>query len=204
MVNEDAKPFDGDVEIDSEEDIYLYDAWEDSCTQAQCERSGGRVKVRISVDPSKSVFLMAGNKEVKQRKALPSKKLQIASFRQSVCRSIDYPNFGKEKVISKLCGYRKTDKKFSGYIRYETEIDVKKVSRAVLEITDAYEGVELFVNGATCGMQIVPKYVYDITDKLQPGKNTLRIEVATTLERERKGKSRFPTGISGEVNLYLE
>ena len=101
-------------------------------------------------------------------------------------------------------GYEKTDKKFSGFIRYETEVDLGKVSRAVLEITDAYEGVELFVNGKSCGIQVVPKFIYDITDKLVQGKNVLRIEVATTLERERNGKSKCPTGITGKVNLYTE
>lgn len=204
IVNEDAQAFTGEIEIPTAQNIFAYDAWENSIAKVQYVRSGDKLKVKLSLDPSKSLFLMAGDSAEKEPFRYPKAKKTLTTFRQSVCRSIDYPKFGKEKIITELQGYEKTDKKFSGFIRYETEVDLGNVSRAVLEITDAYEGVELFVNGKSCGIQVVPKFIYDITDKLVQGKNALRIEVATTLERERKGKSKFPTGITGKVNLYTE
>ena len=75
------------------------------------------------------------------------------------------------------------------------------------------------MNGNSLGIQVVPSFIYDLTDYLVPGKNTLTIEVATTLERQmsknREAKMRelaqgvrkkemAPTGLTGEVHLYLE
>ena len=56
----------------------------------------------------------------------------------------------------------------------------------ILEITDAGEDVEVFINGKSAGIQVLPPFRFDISNLLQDGKNSLRIEVATTLERERK------------------
>ena len=92
-------------------------------------------------------------------------------------------------------------KKFSGFLRYETCFTVKAQG---LEITDAYEGVEVFVNGQSAGIQVVPPFRYDLRGLTKDGENKLVIEVATTLERERgKAKDAAPTGITGEVALYL-
>jgi hypothetical protein len=85
-----------------------------------------------------------------------------------------------------------------------------------LEISDAWEGVELFVNGVSAGVQIVPVYLYEIAALLHPGKNQLTIEVATTLERERAAgkrgllellqtrRKKDPTGSTGVVRLYTK
>ena len=73
----------------------------------------------------------------------------------------------------------------------------------VLEISDAYEGVEVFLNGESLGLQVVPVYRYDLTGHLRNGVNDLRIEVATTLERERSvdpdpyRRRPAPTALSG-------
>ena len=80
-----------------------------------------------------------------------------------------------------------------------------------LEITDAYEGVEVFVNDKSLGIQIVPVYRYDLTEALREGENHIRIEVATTLEREmanvptsfgQMAEAKSLSGITGDVRLW--
>ena len=95
--------------------------------------------------------------------------------------------------------------RFSGFICYETEITLKQFSRVSLEITDAHEGVEVFVNGNSAGIQILPMFSFDITAFCIEGVNKLRIEVATTLEREnsKKWKEAAPTRITGEVRIKV-
>ena len=104
-------------------------------------------------------------------------------------------------------------------MRYENTFQIDearfaaKDKRLLLEITDAHEGVEIFVNDQSLGIQIVPTYCFDLTDALVPGENRIRIEVATTLERENykiphrmglhKPEPKDLSGISGEVHLYL-
>ena len=73
--------------------------------------------------------------------------------------------------------------------------------------------MEVFVNGQSLGIQVLPPFWYDISGALKDGRNTLHIEVATTLERENysvpqqmglpKPEPKDPSGISGEVHLYL-
>ncbi|MDE6622202.1 MAG: hypothetical protein K2K74_17265 [Lachnospiraceae bacterium] len=44
--------------------------------------------------------------------------------------------------------------------------------------------MEVFLNGRSAGIQIVPPYQYDLTGLAVIGENRLVIEVATTLERQ--------------------
>ena len=90
------------------------------------------------------------------------------------------------------------------FIRYETSVILEKYNSVILEITDAYEGVELYVNGQSAGIQVVPTYLYDITSLCIAGHNNIIIEVATTLARENnKAKDDSYTGIAGDVNYTL-
>ena len=72
---------------------------------------------------------------------------------------------------------------FAGFLRYETEFEAGAAASAVLAIKDAYDAVEVWVNGHPAGMRICPPYRFDLGNQVKEGKNTLRIEVATTLER---------------------
>jgi hypothetical protein len=98
---------------------------------------------------------------------------------------------------------------------------MNKTKRAYLAIEDAFEGVEVFINGESVGIQIAPPFIFDISGQLKEGINKIRIEVATTLERERyfaageqddlfgrMAKDRppvlEPSGIIGNVCLLLD
>lgn len=106
-------------------------------------------------------------------------------WRRSVCRAIDYPAFGEAKLTDLPDTLAEEMPKFSGVVRYEREITLQKLPRqAQLVITDAHEGVEAFVNGKSLGIQIVPPFRFELTPYMRTGINDLRIEVATTLERE--------------------
>ena len=150
------------------------------------------------------------------------KKLQVEGEKQafdrewerSLCRSIDYPQFQNNKKITSFKNVGEEEPEFSGFIAYENQFDHNGSNKAILEITNAYEGVEVFINEESTGIQILPPYLYDISELVSVGKNTIRIEVATTLERERnkdplRGQEPKditecrPTGIVGEVNLYM-
>ena len=90
-------------------------------------------------------------------------------------------------------------------------------ARAVVR-TALYEGVEVFVNGESLGIQIVPEFTYDLTSYLHAGDNPITIEVATTLERQastfpktgfdifavKDAKSLPPSGINGRVTIYSD
>ena len=80
---------------------------------------------------------------------------------------------------------------------------LKEKAALRLEIEDAQEGVEVFLNGESAGIQIAPPFRWDLCG--WAGENRLRVEVATTLEREcypmlqgyHKLLARVPSGGSG-------
>ena len=105
-------------------------------------------------------------------------------WERSLCRSIEYPGFGKSRQVHLPDHLWEEKPEFSGFVRYEKQVEIQEPEGVVLIVTDAEEGVEVFVNGDSLGIQCVPPFVYVPGDKLRKGINTIRIEVATTLERE--------------------
>ena len=94
---------------------------------------------------------------------------------------------------------------------YDCSFTLDRDEKLLLTLEDAEEGVEVFLNGLSEGIQIVPPFEYELHGKA--GINHLRIEVATTLEREcyplatgfQKLMTPEPTcasGLTGEVTLY--
>jgi hypothetical protein len=105
---------------------------------------------------------------------------------------------------------------FSGYLRYESEFiyDTMPTGRELLNITDVYEGAEVWLNDRCLGMKICPPYQFPLGEALRAGENHIRIEVATTLDRKVKSlpqdmrslmfysKITEPTGIVGSVEIW--
>ena len=84
-----------------------------------------------------------------------------------------------------------------------------------LKVTGVTEGVEVFVNGQSLGLQIVPDYEFDLKSHVKGGWNQLTIECATTLARENPASPMVQkmtgiqhklsdTGIHGKVTVTFE
>lgn len=193
LVNEGDKPWRGTITLPDDGEYHVYDAWHDRCLAWHGEA--------LTIAPSHSLFLVKGAAEPVYTPPVFTERRVLEGFAQSVCKAADYPKFGPAKQIETPESYALTDKKFSGLIRYETRFTGHA---QMLEITDAYEGVEVFVNGQSAGIQVAPPFRYDLRGLTRDGENSLVIEVATTLERERGNtKNAAPTGITGEVALYV-
>lgn len=125
---------------------------------------------------------------------------------------------GLKELVPEMKKLALPEAAFSGLVRYESAFELLGEGKVTLEITDAYEGVEAFVNGQSAGIQIVPPFRYDLTALVKPGRNTLTIEVATTLERHCYDLTRDDprmkmrglaapscgSGITGQVTIFFE
>ena len=201
--NEGPSCYQGKLRLPGGKNVYEYDAWEDRYYQV--DSSNG--EVTLEIDPRKSrVYIVGESTEAAPKIQCKGNVTSLRKFRVSTCENKDYPNFGKAMPFEAGRSYARVAPKFSGIIRYETDIDLPDIRHAVLEISDAYEGVEVFVNGVSAGIQIVPRYIFDISQLCKPGHNQIAIEVATTLERNRANflsrSKAAPTGITGDVILY--
>ena len=103
---------------------------------------------------------------------------------------------------------------FSGYYCYKTKAVISHQTSAILEIDDAYECAEVFVNGTSVGTKVTKPYLYDITNFVSGCENEIKIEVATTLARKVRSMGvnidgmgeKTPlsaTGILGNVTVYI-
>lgn len=217
FINEGDKTYNGNIHFAHipSKSIYIYDAWNNTLEKADYENN----ILRVSIAPLKSL-IVAFDTEIAFDQAILKKKIDWDShkkmifdnfWKRSLCKSINYPNFGPEKIVSIPDSLAEEEETFSGFVRYTNTFSCISSDQIQLEITDAFEGVEVFINGTSLGIQIAPPFVYNFSNHLVTGRNQLTIEVATTLERQFAGipdifgrsfEAKSPSGINGE--LYLK
>lgn len=94
-----------------------------------------------------------------------------------------YPVFSEEKHIERLVNlHEDLYPNYAGTFRYEQTLCIEADTKAQLQLTQAYEVAEVFVDGISQGTCICPPYVYEF-DLLQ-GEHCLAIEVTNTLEKQ--------------------
>ena len=131
----------------------------------------------------------------------------------SSCRAIDYPKFTAYGTMDELIPFSRVMPDFAGVIAYEkvVEAEADGTEGAVFTAEDICDGAQIFVNGKLAGTVYAPPYSLEIGHLMQPGENTIRVEVRTTLEREQKkfGGLSFakmllpqnPTGMFGRIRI---
>ncbi|HRX58185.1 MAG TPA: hypothetical protein P5075_05370 [Eubacteriales bacterium] len=211
FVNEGATLYQGAVKLPQKGGCYAYNAWENTIEPAERSEDG----VTLILEPKKSLLLLFDEPDAVRLSSPPERtgvKMALAGWTRSLCRSVDYPCFTGRRDVMLPDRLAEEKPKFSGFARYETVFRAELGKRCLLVITDAAEGVEVFVNGASAGIQIAPEFVFNLTPLLQEGENALAVEVATTAERDAfhrtnpitrmiAGKPKTKSGITGSVYL---
>lgn len=218
FVNEGTELYQGTVQLPSAGPCYAYNAWDNWLETAHVRQEAETTWVDVEIEPLKSLLIVfdfdSSNAVTRNPVIADGEQMPLNDgWTRSICPGIAYPKFEHPKVITLPDRLAQEQPKFSGFVRYERQVQLSEPESVVLEITDAHEGVEVFVNGQSAGIQIVPPYRFDISQMAKDGQNTLRIEVATTLERQvgRRGlmgylltpKPSALSGITGNVSLWV-
>lgn len=215
FVNEGAADYEGTVTLEYTGPAYRYDAWENTIYPVELAEG----KLALHLEPLKSFLLILDEPDteaLKEPVRCAGETLELKPWTRRLCTGIDYPAFGEGQAVTLPDHLAEEKPAFSGYARYESAFTLDGPGTVTLELTDAYEGVEIFVNGESAGIQIAPPFRYDLTALVKTGENSLAIEVATTLDRQcyerNKDDVHFvmrglvqpsdPTGISGTVTVY--
>ena len=217
LVNEGTETFNGTVSLPTAGDCYLYDPWFNVCMSANVDSTANIAQIALTLEPLKSIAVVFGSCDVPFSEPVlcSGEKVNLNQWKRSTCEGIRYPAFGEAVSVTLPDNIAEQQPQFSGYARYETSIEITGCRDAVLEITDAAEGVEVFVNGKSLGIQVAPPFRYDLSNAVGDGQIQLVIEVATTLERKcypllkgyRKMVTPPPsgkTGLTGTVHLYKQ
>lgn len=215
LVNEGTEDFTGTITLHEEGPCCLYDPWDNVCRSVSADAARSTTRVKLTIEPLKTVAVVFGPCDVPFTAPITcaGKAVELTQWKRSIFQGIAYPHFGEVCSVSLPDNIARELPEFSGFARYETGIHVSGNHTSVLEITDAAEGVEVFVNGRSLGIQIAPPFRYDLTDHLTDGENQIAIEVATTLERQSyplldaigRMVAKPPTcktGLTGSVRLY--
>ena len=190
LTNEGIAPWTGQISVNTDAKFCsIYDAWNNRLVKADHEKDCNQCLLHLSILPQKSVFVLFAREPFSVKLAeypflfTPVQELQ-KSWKRTICGSKDYPHFTELEEVSLPDHVENTRPKFAGLIRYEKTIQLKETNDLYMEISDAGETVQLFINGIDAGIQINPPFIYNIEQYLHVGKNLVTIEVATTLERQ--------------------
>lgn len=216
LVNEAAERYSGKIILPKQHaPCFRYDAWMNRCESIVADDTSYGIEVLLEIEPLKSCVLVFGDCTEKlhsKYKTDHRKKIALSGWKRSTSEGVSYPIFGISEQVRLPDNLAEEQPEFSGFVRYETCFTLEADGLVSLTIEDAEEAVEVFLNGESQGIQIVPEFRYDMRGR--EGENTLVIEVATTLERQcyplldeyQKMITSVPTagsGITGTVKLEM-
>lgn len=215
--------FTGTVTVAAQGTPVLYDPMENKVYPLDYEETQQGTKLHLTVRPFELTVVVfnPGPVTLTSQPIEPSGQgISLGSWQVSLCKAKEYPAFGQAFSLEKLTNIGELYPDFSGFIRYETTFSSGGNCQTVLQLEHVYECAQVWCNGQYIGSRIAPRYLFDLTQAIQKGTNHLRIEVATTPERDALTKidlsafppgfptSRFipstldPTGLLGEVRIY--
>ncbi len=186
--------FDGEICVDGEKDFLLYDAMKNEAFALACRKENKKTYITLTLPPYQSVLLIEGTGQglpllEQQEKGANKAELVLdlsRSWQVSSCRAIDYPAFSEPETVLDLEPFSQKAPCFSGYIRYEKTFTLKEAwAKATLQAEHVYECANLWVDDVFVGGCICPPYRFELPS-LCAGEHRLRIEVATTLDREQQ------------------
>lgn len=224
FINEGTQVYEGIAEIPAAGGAYAYDAWNNRLETVEKTQEGDKSYVTVHLEPFHSLLIVfdeSGGQKLYEPLYLMERSTAPyrtdAAWERSYCTSKEYPAFGKSEKVMLPDKMEKENPHFSGWICYRKTIRLRKAERTAVVVRGACESAEVFVNGVSAGVQVTPVSRFDITGLVKEGENEIRIEVASTLERERafaknrtqteklmQNKILAPLGIKGGVEIYEE
>ena len=109
---------------------------------------------------------------------------------------------------------------YTGYIDYTTEITVDEPDNLFVGLDDVQYMAEVFVNGESVGARMWAPYLFDISDELKKGNNTLTIRVGNLIASRMwmlddinqlrlwqwgiPNMNLYDAGIAGQVYLFAQ
>jgi hypothetical protein len=224
FINESAEEtYCGTILLYTDKALVVYEGLGNQFFTLETVKEGDRQGFTIELLPGQSVVVMESVEEARFSvyKSVSEKLKQntviqdiSSDWEVSSVRAIEYPNFSEKRKLEKLIPYSRIDDTFSGIIAYEKAINMNPSGKVYFRAQHVNDVMQLWVNGTALERKIAEPFVYDITEAVKEGDNQIRVEVATTLEREQVKypappftfgyESKLPTGMYGEIQLIAE
>ncbi|MDR4946740.1 glycosyl hydrolase [Neobacillus cucumis] len=217
--------FSGEIELANGEFAIVYNGLENKFEKLAVRKENEKAMISLELKPYESCVVFVSDNEqsgefndylplsVKLSDCEKAKDLS-SNWNYSLVKNIEYPNFGEVNQMNELVPISKINPAFTGIIKYEKSFELADVPKqGILAFESIYEAVELWINNEYVGMKVCPPYIYDVASYLRNGTNTIRVEVATTLDRDRFNQPEppfivwhdpiDPTGMFGKITLFM-
>lgn len=205
----------GQVQVANAESLVEYDAMNNLLRPLEVQDG----LISLHLEPAQSVVLISRPEGAELTPAPGAHGVELAltgPWKVSFCSGKEYPQFKDAMELDQLVNMAVLKPEFSGYMAYETTFVLDKASdRVSLCLEHVFEGCQVWVNGQDAGMCIARPYNFDLTGLVQPGENTLRIEVANSFHRYMRKNSQVmgamggtnssvePAGLFGKAAVYV-
>lgn len=222
LFNEDAwQGFEGGLSFPVSGQPMRYEAMDNRLFRLSFEQRADGIHLNLKLAPCEATLIII-TPQIEAYSAFMEEWKQIQQSAEipgpwavSFSHTKPYSTFGPSQIMqAPLSNVLLEQPGFSGLIRYETRFNLEggHQVRGIL-FEDVHEGLELWCNGQYAGICISPPYRLQLTDLLREGENTLRVQVATTLDarvRATQPEGPFgpearvlaPSGILGRVYLH--
>lgn len=91
--------------------------------------------------------------------------------------------------------------KFSGFIDYENTFTIPELSgKTYLDLDQVGEIAQIWINGVPAGSKIFAPFIFDITDKVNTGSNTVKVRVGNTIAQN-AGQNISKWGLLGSITI---
>lgn len=193
---------DTDVSLRAE-NLMIYDAYINQSYQLESQTQDGITSFHLHLAPYQSLVLVSGkshHQSIKKGELIDERnaaKISLKSYNEEKYTPIPYTLL--DSTLSQKFPY------FSGQIKYEFDICSKE--DLLLELEEAYEIVEMIVNGKSIQTLIAPPYIFDLSDFIDLERN--HIEIITTNNLSRNQRDSFssylslePLGIIKPIKIY--
>lgn len=204
-VNEGERPIDTTLTCRARGNAQWYDPWADRFLPATVLCADATIQVPLHLPRRESLVLAVD----------PRLAPQIGSRKPAAGQTAVLPIAGPWTILGpegKPLGDRLGDwaqwpglAGFSGALVYEVSFELPKQPRPVcqLDLGTVGDWAVLRVNGRDLGPRFWAPMVWDVTDAVHDGKNTLRVEVTNSLANRYEPKNRRPSGLFGPVVLRV-
>ena len=161
-------------------------------------------KFHLHLEPYQSIILVTGKSN--QKLYCKGQLLQTIKVADVALKSYQEQIFSSSKKMFIEDDLTKLYPHFSGQIQYHFELNIEQ-KNVLLELEEAYEIVQIIVNGKDGGTYIAPPYIFDLSQTVVEGKN--QIEIITTNNLSRNQRDAFsvyipiePLGIRKNIKIY--
>ncbi|WP_256758092.1 sugar-binding domain-containing protein [Cohnella sp. WQ 127256] len=219
--------FRGEIELPIEGAAIIYYGLEDRYERLRTRKEAQKIVIELELQPYESCVILECTEEQaskydyyiphSDKLAACSSQIDLsANWGYALVHNKAYPHFGEVQRLETLVPISRDNPTFTGIVRYEKAFDLAEAptTRAIIAFESIYEGAELWINGEYVGMKVCPSYTFEVERFVKKGINSIRIEVATTLDRDRllypeppftiTHDAMDPTGMFGAITLFLE